>query len=117
VVEGRDGTQEVNRESLPSEEYATLRATIHRRANYRCECCGAGLGPFDVDHVIPRSRGGPDHEDNLVTLCRGCHQRKDWPYYKGRLVITPLGDEHFNFEVHYGEDKSSVERIEAIRAI
>jgi len=33
------------------------------------------------------------------------------------LVITPLGDEHFNFEVHYGEDKSSVERIEAIRAI
>ncbi len=104
----------MNREALSPEDYATFRAYIHRRATYRCECCGAATGLFDVDHVIPRSRGGPDHEDNCVMLCRSCHTRKDAPYYRGRLIITPLGDEQFTYAVHYGEDKFTVDRIEAI---
>lgn len=29
------------------------------------------------DHVIPRSKGGPDHWNNVVTACRTCNQRKD----------------------------------------
>ena len=24
-------------------------------------------------HIIPFSAGGPDHSDNLVTLCNECH--------------------------------------------
>lgn len=31
---------------------------------------------FTVDHVIPRSRGGTDHIDNLQLLCAACNSQK-----------------------------------------
>ena len=31
---------------------------------------------FEVDHVIPRSRGGTDHPDNLQLLCSHCNRVK-----------------------------------------
>lgn len=30
----------------------------------------------DVDHIIPRRRGGTDDEGNLQALCHACHSRK-----------------------------------------
>ena len=30
----------------------------------------------DVDHVVPRRRGGADVVENLQALCRGCHSHK-----------------------------------------
>jgi 5-methylcytosine-specific restriction endonuclease McrA len=29
-----------------------------------------------IDHVIPLSRGGKDHIDNLALACRECNERK-----------------------------------------
>ncbi len=29
-----------------------------------------------IDHVLPRSRGGTDDPENLVTACRPCNTRK-----------------------------------------
>lgn len=31
---------------------------------------------MDVDHTLPRSRGGTDHIDNLQLLCSGCNRSK-----------------------------------------
>ena len=31
---------------------------------------------FTIDHVIPRSRGGDDHLDNLQLLCGACNSLK-----------------------------------------
>ena len=31
---------------------------------------------FEVDHVIPQSRGGTDHIDNLQLLCSSCNRIK-----------------------------------------
>ena len=31
---------------------------------------------FEVDHIVPASRGGTDHIDNLQMLCGNCNRIK-----------------------------------------
>ena len=31
---------------------------------------------WEADHIIPFSKGGPHHEDNLQILCLNCHHKK-----------------------------------------
>ena len=54
--------------------------SVARRAGHRCEYCRAPEAvfnfPFEVEHVIPTSRGGPDDEVNLCLACRACNLRK-----------------------------------------
>lgn len=44
-----------------------------------CAYCGGifSASKLTRDHVTPRSKGGPDIWDNVVTACRGCNQKKD----------------------------------------
>jgi 5-methylcytosine-specific restriction endonuclease McrA len=56
------------------------RASLSRRAvfirdNYECQYCGRAAE--NVDHVIPRSRGGAHTWDNVVASCRPCNSRKE----------------------------------------
>ncbi len=56
------------------------RASLSRRAvfvrdNYECQYCGRNAD--NVDHVIPRSRGGAHSWDNVVAACRPCNSRKE----------------------------------------
>ena len=56
------------------------RASLSRRAvlvrdNFRCQYCGRAAE--NVDHVIPRSRGGRHTWDNVVAACRPCNSRKE----------------------------------------
>jgi hypothetical protein len=50
---------------------------VARRADHRCEYCGAPEAvfnfPFEVEHVVPRGRGGGDDESNLALACRSCN--------------------------------------------
>jgi hypothetical protein len=52
-----------------------------------CAYCGYDL-PTQVDHVIPRSRGGSDDRANLVPACRDCNMDKldftpeEWREYR-----------------------------------
>lgn len=56
----------------------TLRYEILKRARFRCELCGASadVRALEVDHIIPRSRGGTDDLDNLQALCYQCNAMK-----------------------------------------
>jgi hypothetical protein len=53
---------------------------VARRARHRCEYCRAPESifnlEFEVEHVVPRSRGGPDELPNLALACRSCNLRK-----------------------------------------
>lgn len=56
---------------------ARLRFTILQRDGYRCQLCGRSAErdgvKLHVDHQQPRSKGGPDDEENLWTLCADCN--------------------------------------------
>lgn len=53
-----------------------LRDFVLRRDNYTCVYCGTKQGPFEADHIMPRSRGGLDIDTNLVCACRACNRSK-----------------------------------------
>jgi hypothetical protein len=61
---------------------AGFRPTIPRRirdevrAIGRCEACRHDEPPFEIDHVIPYSRGGSHERSNLQLLCRPCNRDK-----------------------------------------
>jgi len=48
---------------------------IFERAQGSCESCGS-RDFLQLDHKIPRCRGGNDEEGNLQVLCRSCHSLK-----------------------------------------
>ena len=41
-----------------------------------CLYCKDSHGPFEIDHVRPRWRGGTDDPNNLVLACHRCNQLK-----------------------------------------
>ena len=53
--------------------------TLFGRDRYVCAYCGGHFANFrelSRDHIIPRSRGGPNTWMNIVTSCRKCNARK-----------------------------------------
>ena len=57
-----------------------LRAYILELWGHRCAYCGKATwesrARFEIDHVMPRSKGGPTNVGNLVWACRACNQAK-----------------------------------------
>jgi ATP adenylyltransferase len=56
---------------------ATTRYMILKRDKI-CQLCGNTKddAPLEVDHIVPRSKGGTNDPKNLQTLCRPCNQGK-----------------------------------------
>lgn len=42
----------------------------------QCAYCGAKDRPLEIEHIIPRSRGGSNRVSNLALACHDCNQRK-----------------------------------------
>ncbi|WP_432077771.1 HNH endonuclease [Streptomyces sp. YPW6] len=67
-----------------------LRAEVLRRDGWQCRGCGWSPGDpvpitstgrplyrgLEIDHIHPRSLGGPDSLDNFQVLCTTCNTRK-----------------------------------------
>lgn len=53
---------------------ALNRRAVFARDGHRCQYCGAGAE--NIDHVVPKSRGGLHAWDNVVASCRSCNARK-----------------------------------------
>lgn len=102
------------------------------RDDYKCQCCGKRGCRLEVHHLLPRSRGGSDKLENLITLCTDCHhlahsseeqllafQKKFGKKAKGTLRYTTqmnvlrhmLQREYLNAELTYGFITKEVRRV------
>lgn len=54
------------------------RKNIIKRDKHICQYCGKYLGKkeYTVDHIVPRSKGGKNTWENLVTSCKKCNFKK-----------------------------------------
>lgn len=50
------------------------RRAVFGRDGHACQYCGGAAE--SLDHVLPRSRGGPHTWENVVACCRSCNIRK-----------------------------------------
>ncbi|HTI69289.1 MAG TPA: HNH endonuclease [Candidatus Limnocylindria bacterium] len=63
---------------LPKKEVKFTRHNIFERDRNTCQYCGRLFDRKDLnlDHVIPRDRGGPTTWENIVCSCIPCNTRK-----------------------------------------
>lgn len=63
---------------VPRATVRLSRRNIFLRDSYTCQYCGCTphTRELNLDHVMPRSRGGRSTWENLVTSCRDCNVRK-----------------------------------------
>lgn len=79
----------------------------------QADCSFRARTRLDVHHVLKRAQGVSDFDlDRLVALCRGCHERTDAPYAKGRLTVTPVGAGRFVFAVVRGGGKAEAALVD-----
>ena len=51
-----------------------LRDFVFSRSNGKCSYCGKQAQ--EIDHIVPRSKGGTDSVNNLTASCRSCNEKK-----------------------------------------
>lgn len=70
--------QLVTYDRMPRSTVRLTRRNIFLRDAHTCQYCGrqATTRDLNLDHVMPRSRGGPMSWENVVCSCRVCNLRK-----------------------------------------
>lgn len=90
---------------------------IAYQSNFTCGFCRAQVAHdnIQIDHLVPISKGGSDHRENLIAACKKCNQTKadqiafplercegkdaidpDW------LVLRSYGNWQIKFHLNYG---------------
>jgi 5-methylcytosine-specific restriction endonuclease McrA len=72
---------------IPSQSRSVSRKSILMRDRFTCQYCRHPFpaAALTMDHVIPRSRGGQNTWENLVTCCFPCNNRK------GNMTLAEAG--------------------------
>lgn len=82
-------------DKLPCKEMKMTRANVFERDKSTCQYCGRRFSSeeLNLDHVIPRDRGGKTTWENIVCSCIPCNTRKAnrLPHEAGmRLIRKPI---------------------------
>lgn len=75
AIKGQLAAKSANRRSLAP---ALTNTALFRRDHHVCAYCGEEFpnAKLSRDHVVPRSMGGQDKWENVVTACKSCNHRK-----------------------------------------
>ncbi len=80
------------------------RRNLLLRDDHQCQYCGRrpGVRDLNLDHVIPRSRGGRESWENLVVSCRGCNLKKGrrTPDEAGMALLQRPHEPHWSRAAH-----------------
>lgn len=79
-----------------------VREYLLEKFGRKCCYCGKENVPLEVEHIIPKSRGGTDRIDNLCLACRDCNQRK------GNQTAEEFGYPHIQEQVKESLKDASV---------
>lgn len=66
----------------------TFRKKLIEYYGYKCQICGDESRPkfeYEIDHIIPKSKGGESTKGNAIILCKTCNCRKH-TFYKESLL-------------------------------
>lgn len=76
-------TQKMQKPEISGIEYQqgelqgyAIREYLLEKWQRKCAYCGKKDVPLEVEHIIPKSRGGSDRVSNLTLSCQECNQKK-----------------------------------------
>ncbi len=74
---------------------------------YRCSHCGKKFRKknIDIDHIVPKSRGGTNDLSNLQALCRYCNRSKGNNISESKRDVRKLGGLYGKVKVPKNTDK------------
>jgi 5-methylcytosine-specific restriction endonuclease McrA len=55
----------------------------------KCIYCGSENVPLQVEHIVPKAKGGSDRSSNLTIACRRCNEKKGSKDLKDFLKRKP----------------------------
>ena len=61
---------------VPRKRVELNRANLFRRDANTCQYCSTRKSPLTIDHIVPKTRGGGDTWENLVSACVKCNNKK-----------------------------------------
>jgi 5-methylcytosine-specific restriction endonuclease McrA len=101
-------------EKLPRMEVRFTRRNVFLRDKFTCQYCARIFGEHDLnlDHVMPRDKGGKTTWDNIVTSCIRCNTRKanKLPHESGmnplRKPVAPRWRPMFGMRENASSDES-----------
>ena len=64
--------------------FSSRKEAVLNRDSYTCQICGKKNTRLEVHHIVYRSNGGTNDENNLITLCEDCHSG----IHNGKIVLT-----------------------------
>lgn len=82
-----------------------VREYLLEKFNRQCIYCGKRNIPLEVEHIIPKSRGGSNRVDNLGIACRECNESK------GNMTA-----EEFGYPNIYKQVKQSLRDVAIVNA-
>ena len=89
---------------VPFKKIVLSRKNILRRDLYRCQYCNKSETALTIDHIIPKSKGGDDSWENLVTACVSCNNKKgDRSPDEAKMALKkkPTKPSHITFMKHF----------------